>query len=145
MVTRLTDWLLVAVVSVLAPPQSCDRRTQPPGPPPIEVGQRISSTIASRDRQCPGIFAPCRVFQVTPVQAGLLRATLTWTNDQARLRLAVWNDHNGDGACCHSGEHVSVAVAQGDRVEIHIVLAESIAEHDREAFDLITAIHDVEE
>ena len=135
------EWLLVGLVSLVTAPQSCERRrTGAPEPPQIVVGQDVSSVITSRDRPCTGSFAPCRVFQVSVDKQGVLRATLTWSTKTNGLQLELWNGNDGDGTCCHSGESVSVPVTEGDRAEIHVILAESKTSDARLSFELNTSI-----
>jgi len=135
-------WFFLGIVSLATQPPACERQNAPAGPPELLVGQRVSWVITSRDRPCSGSFAPCRVFQVSANQTGVLLASLTFESKTNGLRLEVWNGNNGHGTCCHSGESVSIAVAKGDRAEMDVVLEESRAENARQPFKLDTSIQE---
>jgi hypothetical protein len=140
------SWLLVAVVSASTAPQSCEQRQAgPPAFPQVVVGQTASRTITSHDRQCTGSSAPCRVFQISADKPGILHATVSWTKQGSGLRLEMWNGNDDDGTCCQSGETVLVPVVEGDRAEIHVILAEPRGKDVRQPFELSTSINDVQE
>jgi hypothetical protein len=142
---RVNAWLVIGVLSVATPPQSCERQGTPAGPPQLLVGQNVSRVITSRDRPCSGSSAPCLVFQVPADKGGVLRATLVWATKTNGLRLELWNGNDGDGTCCHSGESVSVPVTPGDNPEIHVVLTESQGKGARQTFELRTSIQEPQE
>ena len=139
-----TNWLIVGVLLIATAPPSCEQ-PKPVEPPQLLVGQKVPLTITSRDQRFTGSSTLSRVFQVTADKGGVLRATLTWAKGVNGLRLELWNGNDGDGTCCHSGESVSVPVTKGDRVEIHVLLAEPQARNARQAFELKTSIRQAQD
>jgi hypothetical protein len=137
MIVRVFVFLVMFMTSLQASGHLRERSTAA-GAKEVLIGQRVQEVITLRDRPCIGSFDPCRVFRVSVDKAGIMRASLAWPGKANGLRLELWNGDNADAKCCRSGEVASIAVAEGDDVEIHVVFV--TRQETRQMFVLTTSL-----